>query len=246
MGLLFAAGLAQSAPPAASYNGTNTVVPSLATLPVYPAQTNSDVPQRLDVSATTELAPPPGPIWQAAYQGGMPPGGGGAPLGESPESFPIRLEPPPMRRVAQAGETDEALFERMRQEYRERHIGIVFPEGPVLSTDTYQGREFEARKMLVAPNYVIYRRLYFQQINFERYGWDLGPITPILSAGTFFLDFALLPYHLGTDPCRCIDSNAGYCLPGDPVPLLLYPPELSLTGAAAEVGAILTLVAIFP
>jgi hypothetical protein len=151
-----------------------------------------------------------------------------------------------MIRVAMSGQSDESLMERIRQEYRERGIAITFPEGPVLSTDTYQGRNYEARKMVVAPNYVIYRRLYFQQLNFERYGWDLGPITPVLSASVFFYDFVMLPYHWGTDVCRCDDNNAGYCLPGDPVPLLLYPPELSLTGAAAEVGTILTLVAIFP
>jgi hypothetical protein len=160
--------------------------------------------------------------------------------------FPIRLEPPPMVRVAMTAQSDESLFERIRQEYRERGTAITFPEGPVLSTDSYQGRTFEPRQMVVAPNYVIYRRLYFQQLNMERYGWDLGPITPVLSASKFLFDFVMFPYDTCTDVCRCMDSNAGYCLPGDPTPLLLYPPEISITGAAAEVATILTLVAIFP
>ncbi len=100
--------------------------------------------------------------------------------------------------------------------------------------------------MVIEPNYVIYRRLYFQQNNFERYGWDLGPVTSVVSAATFLADFLTLPYHAFTDPCRCMESNAGWCLPGDPVPLMLYPPELSLTGTLAEAGTVLALVAIFP
>ena len=48
------------------------------------------------------------------------------------------------------------------------------------------------------------------------------------------------------EPCRCFEYNTGWCLPGDPVPLLLYPLELSATGFVAEVGTILTLVAVFP
>jgi hypothetical protein len=35
-------------------------------------------------------------------------------------------------------------------------------------------------------------------------------------------------------------------LPGDPVPLLIYPPELSLTGTVMEAGTIVALFAIFP
>ena len=57
---------------------------------------------------------------------------------------------------------------------------------------------------------------------------------------------ALLPYHMATDPCRKCECSAGYCLPGDPVPLLCYPPQLSLTGAVAEAATIAALFAIFP
>ena len=75
---------------------------------------------------------------------------------------------------------------------------------------------------------------------------DLGFAAPFISAGEFFKDVVLLPYHMGTDPCRHEECSAGYCLPGDPVPLLCYPPELSLTGATAEAGVVLGLIAIFP
>jgi len=99
---------------------------------------------------------------------------------------------------------------------------------------------------MVEPPYVCYRRLYFEQINSERYGWDLGLGYPLLSAGVFFWDVALLPYHAFTEPFRRYECNAGYCLPGDPVPLLLYPPELNLPGALAEAAVISLGFAIFP
>jgi hypothetical protein len=162
--------------------------------------------------------------------------------------YKIQLEPPGLEKLAEALQTEAALQERIRQENRLRNImePVTFPESPVLSTDVYNGRAFEPRKITVAPNYTVYRRLLFQQNNFERYGWDLGILGPPLSAVAFLYDFVMLPYHLGTDPHRCMDSNAGYCLPGDPVPLLLYPEELSLTGTALQVGSILFLVAAFP
>jgi hypothetical protein len=140
----------------------------------------------------------------------------------------------------------------MRQEVRERTPPgsaperIVFPEEPVLSHQAYTGRSLPPATLSVEPIYVCYDRLYFEQKNAERYGWDLGPIHPIVSAGAFFWDLVTLPYQLGTDPCRRYECSAGYCLPGSPVPLLLYPPELSLTGLAVEAGTAVALFAIFP
>jgi hypothetical protein len=93
---------------------------------------------------------------------------------------------------------------------------------------------------------VCYGRLLFEQKNLERYGWDLGFITPFVSAGKFYWDVVWIPYHIWTAPCRQYECSAGYCLPGDPVPLLIYPPELSLTGTVMEAGTIVALFAIFP
>ena len=70
------------------------------------------------------------------------------------------------------------------------------------------------------------------------YGWDLGPLHPLISAGIFYLDVAALPYHAATDPLRRYECNPGYALPGDPMPLLLYLPKVSLPGALAEAAAI--------
>jgi hypothetical protein len=162
--------------------------------------------------------------------------------------YTIQLEPPGLERLAQSVQSDASLQERIRQENRERATPerIIFPSDPILSRDTYNGRRWEPMKLEVAPYYVCYGRLRFEEKNSERYGWDLGVLQPVISAGYFLWDFVWFPYHLAMEPCRCFEYNTGYCLPGDPVPYLLYPLEISATGAVAEVGTILTLVAVFP
>jgi hypothetical protein len=183
---------------------------------------------------------------------GQPPAGGLPMAGGTEESArQIQLEPPGLERVSRV-ESEASLQERIRQETRDitspdRPIErIQFPTEPVLSAVPFQGRAFAPMREVVEPNYVCYGRLHFEQKNFERYGWDLGPVTPFLSAGAFFWDVAWLPYHMGTDPCRKYECNAGYCLPGDPVPFMLYPPEFSVSGLAAETVAVVSLLYIFP
>jgi hypothetical protein len=160
----------------------------------------------------------------------------------------INLVPPGIETIAQSVQSDESLFERIRQENRERSPmeRVVFPPDPVLTRDTYHGRKWDPMKLEVAPYYVCYGRLTFEQKNFERYGWDLGVLTPLISGSLFLWDFVTWPYQLAREPCRCFEYNSGYCLPGDPVPLLLYPVELSATGFVAEAATIVALVAIFP
>ncbi len=145
-------------------------------------------------------------------------------------------------------ESEAALQERIRQQGRKRvpMERIFFPEEPVVSKDAYQRRNWPVTPRYVEPNYVCYGRLLFEEKNSERYGWDLGLLQPLVSAGVFFADVVALPYHIATSPCRWYECSAGYCLPGDPVPYMLYPPELSATGAVVEAGAVLALIAIFP
>ena len=194
------------------------------------------------------------PAWQGqqpalrpvAFQPGV---AGGLPNPhEEPPEYKVQLEPPGPERLFRL-QSEARLKEQMRQE--SRHLGgverIIFPEEPVVSTDRNPPRRlWPVKHEVVEPNYVCYGRLYFEQVNAERYGWELGILQPFISTGTFFTDVVLLPYHMGTDPCRHYDSNAGYCLPGDPVPYLLYPPDISLTGLAAEAVVVGGLAAAFP
>lgn len=190
-------------------------------------------------------------LWLAAGTCGAqqprPDDGRGRGRDDAGQSLRIPLELPGPERLFRL-DSEETLFERMKQEAREATPPerLTFPEEPVLARDPYLGRAWPLSKMIVEPSYLCHRRLYFEQLNMERYGWDLGYFGPLVSTSVFFKDVALLPYKMGTQPCRCYECSSGKCLPGDPVPLLLYPPELSLTGLLAEGAAIATLLVLFP
>ncbi|MGL6076862.1 MAG: hypothetical protein ACRC8S_22130 [Fimbriiglobus sp.] len=85
------------------------------------------------------------------------------------------------------------------------------------------------------PGYVVTRKLLFEELNSERYGWDLGFIQPVVSTAFFYKDTLLWPAHLASNLRERYDTSAGKCLPGSPVPYFLYPEEISLFGAT--VGA---------
>jgi len=170
-----------------------------------------------------------------------------APVGAGMEQYQIQLTLPDPARLFRA-DSERMLQERIRREARTRtrEERVEFPKEPVVSTDPYQPRAFPPMTEWVEPYYVCYGRLYFEDKNAERYGWDLGFVQPLVSLAYFYYDVALLPYHMGTEPCRKFECSAGQCLPGDPVPYLIYPPQLSLTGAFLEAATIVSLFAIFP
>jgi hypothetical protein len=149
-------------------------------------------------------------------------------------------------------ESEALLMERMAREapqginpfgLRYQFLPPSYPPAPPPGIVT---RPWQPMPEIIEPAYLCYGRLYFEQLNAERYGWDLGPLHPLISAGVFYWDVATLPYHAATDPLRRYECNTGYALPGDPMPLLLYLPKPSLTGALAEAAVIGVLFAIFP
>lgn len=87
------------------------------------------------------------------------------------------------------------------------------------------------------PGFVVHRRLHFEEKNSERYGWDLGIFQPFVSTAAFYKDVLLWPNSLASGfEVGFWDTSAGKCLPGTPVPYYLYPPGLTVTGMAAEIG----------
>jgi hypothetical protein len=170
-------------------------------------------------------------------------------MGYAPGEAPTKrltLDPPGYLRVHQL-KSEAATFETWRQiELDATGEHLEFPKAPILSREPYLGRAWPERPCFVEPNYVNYGRLLFEEVNEERYGWDFGLAGVVLSSGYFFKDLALAPYHRFTDPCRWMESSAGQCLPGDPVPYKCYPLGLSVSGAVAEAAAIVTLIVIFP
>ncbi len=141
------------------------------------------------------------------------------PKDEEPPPFPYRLEPPEPATLFQLI-SEDALRERLRREALTKKRGGEFeypdPEGAA-PAGPYLPPRRPRQTLWAEPNYLCYRRLLFEQPNAERYGLDLGVLHPGVSAGLFYLDLFLLPVHLALPPWRCYDSNAGYCLPGDPV-----------------------------
>jgi hypothetical protein len=105
-----------------------------------------------------------------------------------------------------------------------------------VSKGQFQPRELPPASMFIEPNIVTHQRLYFEERNAERYGWDLGFIQPLVSTGYYLKDLANLPFTFITKPCQRYDSSAGKCLPGDPVPYLLYPPEISAVPKIVSYG----------
>ncbi len=159
-----------------------------------------------------------------------------------------RTTPPGINEIGV--KSDQEIAREIREEVRTLRQPEIFAAFPTnytpLSTVAYSGRQFQPADKKVEPFYVCYRRLYFEEKNSERYGWEIGPLQPLLSAATFYGDLLKWPYNIGTRPCQRYECDAGYCLPGDPVPYLLYPMELSVTGGLLEAGTIVGLYAIFP
>jgi hypothetical protein len=245
--LLSGTAVAQPAPPPPPANPP-AVTPSPPTTFSYykKAQPTSAAAPSTDPALVPAPLPPPAVLQPVSFQPPADRQPGGAAAEEAP-GYQVQLEPPGPQRLFQL-ESEAQLRERMRQEARERTPPerITFPEEPVVSRETYKGRQWPPSQVVVEPNYVCHRRLLFEQRNAERYGWDLGPAHPFFSTAVFVKDVVTLPFHLGSYPCRKYECSAGLCLPGDPVPFLFYPPELTLTGLVAQAAVVGGLLAIFP
>lgn len=92
---------------------------------------------------------------------------------------------------------------------------------------------------VIEPRYVVHRRLYFEEKNAERYGWDLGLAQPVVSTGIFFKDVLFWPAHLTSNFYERYDVSAGKCPPGSPVAYYLYPPNIDLKGGLVQTGVVI-------
>jgi hypothetical protein len=92
---------------------------------------------------------------------------------------------------------------------------------------------------VLEPSYVVHRRLFFEEKNSDRYGWEMGFAQPFLSAGYFFKDVLFWPAHLTSNFFERYDTSAGKCRPGDPVAYYLYPPNITLKGGLFEAGVVI-------
>lgn len=242
--MLLCSGLAAAQAPASSYNVRPLpVTPAPLTLPPPPLPPSVRAAVTAPSPRPPQAAQAPEPIQRVNFLQEV--------AGREDEriDFQASLTPPSLERLGRL-DSDATLQERIRQETknRGRNEEVVFPESPILSRERYAGRKglWPQRQLVVEPGFVCYGKLFFEDKNAERYGWELGNWQTVLSPLKFFGDVALFPMKWGADPCCPRDCSAGHCLPGDPVPFLLYPPEITPSGAFFEVAAIVALVAIFP
>lgn len=158
---------------------------------------------------------------------------------EEERAFALTLDIPGNEELFRR-EGEGKLQERIREEFKKQGVTdpIEFPQVPVLSKTPFPGRSFSRQMATVEPNYVTHGRLYFEDRNHERYGWDFGPFQPLISAAAFYKDVLFFPHNYFSHPCDRWETNAGYCLPGDPVPYLMYPPQITWTGLAGQAGVI--------
>lgn len=193
---------------------------------------------------------PPGtpekpPVEQAGRQPATPGMGKADSLLE--QNYQIQLDVPSMDRVLRV-ENEQALFERIRQEYRTRNDRAVFPTPVELDNNikTQLVRAAAPQTCLVHPSFVCYNPLYFQDLNVERYGWELGVLQPLASTAHFYKDLVMLPYNACVLPPWCCDANVGYYNVGEPAPYICYTPPWSWKAAAAELGVFVGGAAVFP
>lgn len=188
------------------------------------------------------------PVTQVQPLPVLPPRVGG-PQDESPD-INVRVELPGPQRLFQR-DSEWKFFERIAHEKRNQKSGsrTIFPEEPVISKEKHAARTYGAQAVEVEPCYLTHGRLYFEQPNFERAGYDLGILTPGINVGVFLYDTLLWPYHIGTDWRRSYDCSAGNslkCLPGDPAPFVWPRERFSVTGLVGQSGAIVGGIFLFP
>ncbi|MGE0609897.1 MAG: hypothetical protein AB7O62_22595 [Pirellulales bacterium] len=84
-----------------------------------------------------------------------------------------------------------------------------------------------------------HKPLYFEQVNYERYGHTWGPvIDPVLQGAHFFTSIAFLPYNMGIEPPQECIYPLGYYRPNSCAPYMLFPVPISLRGAVFQAGAV--------
>ena len=190
--------------------------------------------QEGDATESSLKFPQSQPIMKTAAQLG-----GRGKVGDDDLDFTISTDLPGPDRFFRR-ESEKQVFDRMRLE-TVRRTGpnrIIFPQEEPVSKEPYQPRQFSQHVASIMPGFVNHYRLYFEQPNFERQGWELGYMQPAVSVGIFYYDTLLFPYHYFTDPHDQGDSSAGKCLPGDPTPLLCYKERFSVSGLLGQGAAI--------
>ncbi|MCC6509469.1 MAG: hypothetical protein IT423_10195 [Pirellulaceae bacterium] len=109
------------------------------------------------------------------------------------------------------------------------------------------GRSFVPSAIQWKASGLCHKPLYFEEVQLERYGHEIGPVLqPLVSTAHFFGNIVVLPYKMGIHPPHECQYALGYYRPGDCAPYMLPPVPISLRGAAVQTGAVLGAAALVP
>lgn len=121
------------------------------------------------------------------------------------------------------------------------------PERCGTGYDPLEGRNFVPSTIQWAAPGLCHKPLYFEQVQLERYGHEIGPVLqPILGTAHFFGNIPLLPYKMGIHPPWECQYPLGYYRPGNCAPYMLQPIPWSLRGAAAQAAVVTGAAALIP
>ncbi len=113
--------------------------------------------------------------------------------------------------------------------------------------ESYAGRNFIASAVEWKASGLCHKPLYFEEVQLERYGHEVGPVLqPLVSSAHFFGNILILPYKMGIHPPGECQHALGYYRPGDCAPYMIPPFPLSLRGAAVQAGFVTGAAALIP
>lgn len=94
---------------------------------------------------------------------------------------------------------------------------------------------------------ICHHPLYFEELQLERYGHEVGPVLqPVLSSAVFFGNVLMLPYHVGMNPPWECQYALGHERPGNCMPWTMETIPYSEPGTFLQAAAITSAVFILP
>lgn len=113
--------------------------------------------------------------------------------------------------------------------------------------EAYAGRQFIPSAVEWKASGLCHKPLYFEDVQLERYGHEVGPVLqPLISSAHFFGNMLILPYKMGINPPSECQYALGYYRPGNCAPYMIQPFPFSLRGAAAQAGFVSGAAALIP
>ena len=104
---------------------------------------------------------------------------------------------------------------------------------------SFPSRDFTESIVTWKASGACHKPLYFEDVQLERYGHELGPVVqPVISTARFFGDVVVLPYKMGINPMNECQYSLGYYRPGSCAPWSVGPVPISLRGALMQAKVI--------